>query len=70
MDSKFSRETGDRIKKIREKLGLTQAQVAEKAGIKSVNYFAVIERGEVTTSPVNLRKIAKALNIDISEIIK
>ena len=68
--SKFREDVGRRIKSIREKAGLTQADVAKKAGMKSVNYFAVIERGEVATSPENLAKISKALGVDISEIIK
>lgn len=67
--SKFREAVGKRIKTIREKANLTQAQVAKKAGI-NVNYFAVIERGEVTTSPEYLAKISKALGVDISEIIK
>lgn len=70
MDTQESKKYGERIKKARERAGFTQEQVATKAGLKSTNYFAIIERGEVTTSPVNLRKIAKALDIDISEIIK
>lgn len=68
MDSKFSEETGKRIKKIREKLGLTQAQVAKKAGI-NINYFAVIERGEVNPSLEKLEKIAKALGVKSSDIL-
>lgn len=38
-------ELGKNIKKARNKAGLTQAQVAEKAGIHT-NYFARVERGE------------------------
>ncbi len=58
---------GKNIKNLREKAGLTQAQVAKKSGI-STNYFAVIERGEVTTSHINLKKISQALGVDISKI--
>ncbi len=67
--SKFREDVGKRIKSIREKAGLTQADVAKKVGM-NINYFAVIERGEVTTTPENLAKISKALGVDISEIIK
>lgn len=71
MDSPLFREkVGKRIKKFREKAKLTQEQLAQKAGLKNANYFAVIERGEVTTSPANILKISKALGIDISELIK
>jgi len=68
MDSaKFRKKAGERIKEIREKANLTQAEVAKKAKI-NVNYFAVIERGEVTTSSEKLQRIADALGADISEI--
>lgn len=71
MDSpKFRENTGKNIKRIREEKGLTQAEVAKKAKLKSANYFAVIERGEVTTSPQNLVKISKVLGVDISELFK
>ncbi len=71
MDSpQFREKVGKRIKKFREKAKLTQEQVAQKAGLKSTNYFAVIERGEVTTSSENLTKISRALGVDISELVK
>lgn len=52
------------LKKAREKLRLTQAQVAEKVGI-STNHYAKIERGEVDPSLPTLRAIFKLLKIDI-----
>lgn len=68
MDSpKFREQVGKRIKTIRERRKLTQAEVAKKAKINT-NYFAVIERGEITTSSEKLKKISDALGVDISEI--
>ncbi len=69
MHSSYKEIYGKNIKKLRGKAKLTQAEVARKAGIKT-NYFAVIERGEVSTSPDNLLKISRALGVDISEIMK
>lgn len=69
MDSSYKEIYGKNIKKLRGKAKLTQVEVAKKAEI-SANYFAVIERGEVATSPDNLLKISKALKVDISEIVK
>jgi transcriptional regulator with XRE-family HTH domain len=70
MDSqKFRESVGKNIKRIREKADLTQAEAAKKAGI-NVNYFAVIERGEVTTSSEKLTKIARALGVSVAEITK
>jgi transcriptional regulator with XRE-family HTH domain len=52
------------FKDAREKAGLTQAEVAKKAGIH-VNYYARVERGEVTPRVDIVENIAKALNIKL-----
>lgn len=63
MDSpKELQELGRKIKEAREKKKMTQAQVAEKAGMNT-NYYAVIERGEINPSYETLKKIADALEI-------
>lgn len=69
MDRSKAKQFGENIRKIREKKKLTQAEVAKKAGMNT-NYFAVIERGEVSTSGENLQKISDALGADISSITK
>ncbi len=56
---------GSRVKKAREKLKLTQADVANKAGM-TVNYYAMIERGEVNPSFEKIKSIAKVLKLKIS----
>lgn len=60
-----SEELGKTIKKARGKEKLTQAEVAQKAGIH-VNYYAQIERGEVNPSYEILEAIAKALKTKFS----
>lgn len=63
-----TQKLGKNIKKARLKAGLTQAQVAEKAGIH-VNYFARIERGEeLNPSYEVLKEIVKVLKMDLTEI--
>ena len=54
------------IKKYREKVGLTQQQLADKAGI-SMNYIAKIESKKMQRgfTIVVLGRIADALKIDI-----
>ncbi len=52
------------LKKAREDAGLTQLELAEKAGIH-VNYYARIERGEVTPRVDIVENIAKALKIKL-----
>ena len=57
-----------KIKSIREKKELTQADVASKASLH-VNYYARLERGEVNPSYETLRKLAVALKIKSSEFL-
>lgn len=47
------------LREAREKAGLTQAEVAEKAGIH-FNYYARVERGEVTPRVDIVENIARA----------
>jgi transcriptional regulator with XRE-family HTH domain len=53
-----------KFKKARKASGLTQEQVAKKAGTKT-NYYAKIERADITPSFTMLGKIAKALDIEL-----
>lgn len=59
-----SKDLAEKIKTAREKLGLTQADVAKKAGM-TVNYYAMIERGEVNLSSKKIDGILKALNLKV-----
>ncbi len=56
---------GERIKEAREALELTQAEVAKTAKM-TVNYYAMIERGEVNPSLVKIKNIVKALKLKIT----
>ena len=59
------------IKRLREETGLTQQQLADKAGI-TMNYLAKIESQKMQRgfTIVILGRIADALNIDIRELLK
>lgn len=59
-DKKALMKLGIRLKDAREKLGLTQEQVAMKAKI-STNYYAVVERGEANLTALKLNRIVKVL---------
>ncbi len=59
-----SKDLAEKIKTAREKLGVTQADVAKKAGM-TVNYYAMIERGEVNLSSKKIDGILKALNLKV-----
>lgn len=58
---------GNKLKEVREKKNLTQAELAKEAGI-TINYYAMIERGEVNPSLDKLHKIIKALKVKWSDI--
>ncbi len=63
-DQKFAKETGEEFRNAREKLGLTQEDIANKVGMNITNY-ARIERGEIEPSGSNLVKIAKILKVKL-----
>lgn len=65
MNSQDMAHFGKQIKEAREKLNLTQAEVAERADI-TVNYYAMIERGEVNPSYKKIKSIAKVLKIKVT----
>jgi len=62
------KQLGENIKKVREKSGKTQEELAEKAGIH-VSYLSRIERGVVNPSVEVLENIAKVLKVKSSNIL-
>lgn len=62
------KQFGQNIKSARNKSGLTQQQVADKAKMH-VNYYARIERGEENPSYESLEKIIKALGVKSVEVL-
>ena len=62
------KEFGEKLRKIREEKGMTQAEVAKAAGINT-NYYAVIERGEVNPTYEKIESIVKALKVKSSDIL-
>ena len=55
---------GEKIRSLREKLGVTQDQMAFKAGF-SRSYYSGVERGVRNISAVNLIQLAKALDVEV-----
>ncbi len=62
------RQIADRLRAARLGKGMTQLQVAEKAGV-NVTVYAKIERGEAKPTIESLEKISKALKIKSSKIL-
>ena len=67
-DQKAREELGKKLKNARNKKGLIQAEVAERADIQP-NYYARIERGEENPSFEVLHRIASALKVKLSDIV-
>lgn len=61
--------TGLRIKELRNKSGMTQAELAELVNIDP-KHQSCIENGRNFPSADLIEKYAKAFNIDVSEVIE
>lgn len=62
------RQVGDNLLKIRKQIGLTQAEVAEAAGLSDRTY-ADIERGNANMRLETLLHICQALHITPNDIL-
>ncbi len=60
---------GQKIRKLRMRMNLSQEALAEKAFVHRT-YIGMIERAEKNITLSNIEKIAKALNVSISELFK
>lgn len=58
---------GDRIRKAREKLGITQEEAAYRAGL-DYSYYNQIEMGRKNPSVKALSRISKAIGISLKEL--
>jgi transcriptional regulator with XRE-family HTH domain len=62
-------EFGDVVRRHRERRGLTQEQLAERAGI-SATYVGFVERGDSVPSLTVILQIAGALELKPAELLK
>jgi transcriptional regulator with XRE-family HTH domain len=60
---------GFAVKTRREDLGLTQEDLADRAGIHRT-YLSDIERGSRNLSLINIERIAAALSLSVSELFR
>lgn len=60
---------GGRLKELRLEKNLTQQELAEKINL-STNFIGMVERGERNTSVDKIFKLAKALDVSLSEFFK
>lgn len=57
---------GKRVKELRNKLGVSQEELADMAGLDRT-YITSVECGKRNISIVNIEKLAKALKVTLSE---
>lgn len=67
MTDKTSKQIASNIRQFRLQKGLTQVELAAKAGINS-NYYAKVERNDLKPSVETLEKIIKALGVKSSDV--
>jgi transcriptional regulator with XRE-family HTH domain len=60
---------GDRVREIRKQKGLSQEELSFKANLHRT-YIGMIERAEKNITLLNIEKIANALEVDISDLLK
>ncbi|MDO8657545.1 MAG: helix-turn-helix transcriptional regulator [bacterium] len=60
---------GDKVREERHKLGLSQEELASRAGVHRT-YIGMIERAEKNITLENIEKIASALKITLPDIFK
>lgn len=66
--SEINIRIGNKIREIRQSKGLSQEQLAEIAEVHRT-YIGMIERAEKNITLVSLEKIAKALGVEIRELL-
>jgi transcriptional regulator with XRE-family HTH domain len=58
---------GRRVRELRTELGLSQEDLAERAGLHR-NYVGGIERGERNVGLDNIHKLARALRVEVTDL--
>ena len=67
--NRINKRVGQKIREYRKSRGLSQEQLAFKAGLHRA-YIGHIERGEKNIGLINLEKISKSLSIETTELLK
>lgn len=67
--SDFDTEIGKRVRDLRERLGITQEELAENAGFPAAQTISEIEKGKRKIKLSELSELAKSLHVDSNDII-
>jgi len=66
---KILSQFGDRVREARRDKGFSQEVLAERSGLHRT-YIGTVERGERNPALVNLVRIADALELDVSSLMR
>lgn len=69
MDHDILIKFGNNVRSRRTELRLSQEELANRAGVHRT-YIGMIERAEKNITLENIQKIAKALSMNISDLLK
>jgi len=69
VDKELLQKVGERIRHFRAKAGLSQERLSFESDLDRT-YIGSVERGERNIAVINLNKLAKALNVSISELLE
>jgi len=68
-EKKLLQKIGERIRYFRIKAELSQEKLSFESNLDRT-YIGSVERGERNIAVINLNKLAKALNVSISELLE
>ncbi len=68
-DKELLQKVGERIRYLRIEAGLSQEKLSFECNLDRT-YIGSVERGERNIAVINLNKLAKALNVSISELLE
>jgi transcriptional regulator with XRE-family HTH domain len=68
-EQEFLIKLGNKIRQLRTNIGLSQEKLSFECSLDRT-YIGSVERGERNISVINLKKIATALNTNLSELLE
>jgi transcriptional regulator with XRE-family HTH domain len=69
MNDKILKKFGNRVRELRKDKNFSQEKLADLSGLHRT-YIGMIERAEKNITLINIHKIAKALEIDLSKLFE
>jgi len=68
-DSEILKKFGERVRQLRKQKDISQEELAHRADLHRT-YIGMIERAEKNITLLNIQKIANALEVEISDLLK